>query len=102
MTVTADGVAGRKSTGGAARRSSTSSTRASARRPTQAPAVEHLSRADGAARGKDARAVAPLESQAEFSPGRGRDPVGLLLGQAETRLPELVPVRPGRMLVSPF
>jgi uncharacterized protein (DUF2252 family) len=46
--------------------------------------------------------VAPLESHGEFSPGRGRDPVGLLLGQAASRVPELVPVRHGRMLVSPF
>jgi uncharacterized protein (DUF2252 family) len=64
--------------------------------------VEHLSRADRVARGKDARAVAPLESHAEFSPRAGRDPVGLLLGQAASRVPELVPVRHGRMLVSPF
>jgi len=64
--------------------------------------VEHLSRAERVARGKDARAATPLDSQAEFSPGRGRDPVGLLLGQAESRVPELVPVRHGRMLVSPF
>jgi uncharacterized protein (DUF2252 family) len=64
--------------------------------------VECLSRADRAARGKDARAVAPLESHAEFSPRAGRDPVGLLLGQAASRVPELVPVRHGRMLVSPF
>ena len=28
--------------------------------------------------------------------------VGLLLGQAESRVPELVPVRHGRMLTSPF
>ena len=54
------------------------------------------------ARGKDARAVAPLESHAEFAPAGGRDPVGLLLGQAKSRVPELVPVRHGRMLVSPF
>ena len=46
--------------------------------------------------------MAPLDSHAEFSPGRGRDPVGLLLGQAASRVPELVPVRHGRMLVSPF
>jgi len=46
--------------------------------------------------------VAPLESHAQFSPGPGRDPVGLLLGQAESRVAELVPVRHGRMLVSPF
>jgi uncharacterized protein (DUF2252 family) len=43
-----------------------------------------------------------LEAQAEFRPERSRDPVALLLGQAETRVPELVPVRHGRMLVSPF
>jgi uncharacterized protein (DUF2252 family) len=64
--------------------------------------VEHLSRADRVAKGKDARAVAPVESNAEFSPRPKRDPVGLLLGQAASRVPELVPVRHGRMLVSPF
>ncbi|MHB1431091.1 MAG: DUF2252 domain-containing protein [Streptosporangiaceae bacterium] len=46
--------------------------------------------------------MAPLESHAEFRPARSRDPVGLLLGQAESRVPDLVPVRHGRMLVSPF
>ena len=64
--------------------------------------MEHLSRADRVARGKAARAEAPVDSHAEFRPGRERDPVGLLLGQAESRVPELVPVRHGRMLVSPF
>ena len=72
------------------------------RDPAQTGTVEHLSRADRVARGKEARAVAPLESHAEFTPGRSRDPVGLLLGQAESRVPELVPIRHGRMLVSPF
>jgi hypothetical protein len=43
--------------------------------------------------------VAPLESHAEFRPGGSRDPVALL---PASRLPELVPVRHGRMLVSPF
>ena len=46
--------------------------------------------------------MAPLESHAEFTPDASRDPVGLLLEQAKTRVPELVPVRHGRMLVSPF
>ena len=46
--------------------------------------------------------MAPLESHAEFTPGGSRDPVGLLLGQAGSRVPELVPVRHGRMLVSAF
>jgi uncharacterized protein (DUF2252 family) len=64
--------------------------------------VGQLSRADRVARGKDARTAAPLESHGEFSPGPGRDPVGLLLSQAESRVPELVPIRHGRMLVSPF
>ena len=76
--------------------------RASAGGPAQTGAVEQLSCADRVARGKDARAVAPLESHAEFRPGGSRDPVGLLLGQAASRVPELMPVRHGRMLVSPF
>jgi uncharacterized protein (DUF2252 family) len=54
------------------------------------------------AAGKAARARVPLESHAGFEPGPSRDPVALLLGQAESRVPELVPVRHGRMLVSPF
>jgi uncharacterized protein (DUF2252 family) len=66
------------------------------------PAAEQLSRADREALGKDAQAAAPLESNAEFTPGPGRDPVGLLLEQEKTRVPELLPVRHGRMLVSPF
>ena len=63
---------------------------------------EQLSRADREARGKDARAAAPLESHAEFTPDPSRDPVGLLLEQEKTRVPELLPIRHGRMLVSPF
>ncbi|MGO9161019.1 MAG: DUF2252 domain-containing protein [Streptosporangiaceae bacterium] len=76
--------------------------RAAGRGPARAAAVEQLSRADRAARGKAARTAAPLESHAEFAPDGKRDPVGLLLGQAASRVPELVPVRHGRMLVSPF
>ena len=94
MTVTADRAAARKSR--------SSSTQASGRGPARPGTVEQLSRADRVARGKDARGVAALESHAEFSPGRERDPIGLLLGQAASRVPELVPVRHGRMLVSPF
>src|SRR5664279_4698601 len=67
-----------------------------------AKTVEQLSRADRMAQGEDARAVAPLASHAEFRPEGPRDPVGLLLSQAQSRVPELVPVRHGRMLVSPF
>ena len=76
--------------------------RASGKGSVRAGAVAQLSRADLVALGKDARAVAPLESHAEFAPPGSRDPVGLLLGQAKSRVPELVPVRHGRMLVSAF
>jgi uncharacterized protein (DUF2252 family) len=54
------------------------------------------------AAGKAARRRVPLESHREFAPAPDRDPVGLLLSQAQTRVPELVAVRHGRMLVSPF
>jgi uncharacterized protein (DUF2252 family) len=50
----------------------------------------------------DARVTLPLESLAAVGPDRGRDPIGLLLGQAKSRVPELVPIRHGRMLASPF
>ena len=59
-------------------------------------------RADRRAEGKAARERAPLEAHGEFAATPGRDPVGLLLGQAESRVPELVPIRHGRMLASPF
>ena len=56
-----------------------------------------------AAAGLAARKRTPLDSHAEFADGPGRpDPVAILTGQAATRVPELVPIRYGRMLVSPF
>ncbi len=62
-----------------------------------------LTPAERAARGKEARAAVPRESHAVFDPGPGRpDPIGLLEEQAKARVPELVPVRWGRMVVSPF
>jgi len=71
-------------------------------RSARAGRTGQLTRADRVAQGKDARVQAPLESHAEFAPDGSRDPVGLLLEQARSRVPELVPVRHGRMLVSPF
>ncbi len=64
--------------------------------------VKHLTQAERRTHGKAARAQAPLDAHREFDPASDRDPVGLLLGQAETRVPELIPIRHGRMLVSPF
>ena len=68
---------------------------------TPGPGV-HPAREQSGAAGKAARQLAPLESHRDFSAAASRDPVGLLLGQAKSRVPELVPVRHGRMLVSPF
>ena len=62
----------------------------------------HPARERSAAAGKAARRQAPLGSHRDFSAPASRDPIGLLLRQAESRVPELVPVRHGRMLVSPF
>ena len=62
----------------------------------------HPAREQSVAASKAARQLAPLESHRDFSAAASRDPVGLLLGQAKSRVPELVPVRHGRMLVSPF
>jgi hypothetical protein len=68
---------------------------------TAGPGV-HPAREQSSAAGKAARQLAPLESHRDFSAAASRDPVGLLLGQDKSRVPELVPVRHGRMLVSPF
>jgi uncharacterized protein (DUF2252 family) len=65
--------------------------------------VTHLTVAERVARGKAARQEVPRSLHAHFEPSEVRaDPVELLERQAETRVPELVPIRYGRMLVSPF
>ena len=65
--------------------------------------VQHLSVAERVARGKAARSEVPRADHAKFEPPSSRaDPVALLERQAKTRVPELVPIRYGRMLVSPF
>ena len=72
---------------------------------TRAPleSVAHFTVAERAARGKAARADVPRKSHAEWEPAAVRvDPVELLEEQAKARVEELVPIRYGRMLVSPF
>jgi uncharacterized protein (DUF2252 family) len=70
------------------------------------PSLHDGSNADRArriARGKATRAEVPRESHSEFVPGPDRaDPVALLEGQALTRVPELLPIRYGRMASSAF
>jgi len=70
------------------------------------PAVTKISRLENgedAGRGRAARRTTPRSAHAEWAPAAGReDPVAILRRQAETRLPELLPIRYGRMAVSPF
>jgi uncharacterized protein (DUF2252 family) len=62
-----------------------------------------LTPAERAAGGPPPRAEVPRESHAMFDlPPDRPDPIGLLEQQAKARVPELVPVRWGRMMVSPF
>jgi uncharacterized protein (DUF2252 family) len=63
----------------------------------------HLSVEERKRRGKSARLQAPRSSHAAYVPAAGRfDPVELLADQGASRVPELVPIRYGRMLSSPF
>ncbi|MFI6010148.1 DUF2252 domain-containing protein [Streptomyces sp. NPDC051243] len=62
-----------------------------------------LSPAERAARGKAARARLPRSGHAAFESDEKRpDPIEIIERQSATRVPELVPVRYGRMLESPF
>jgi uncharacterized protein (DUF2252 family) len=65
--------------------------------------IPHPSVDQRRARGQEARLRTPLSSQLHWAPAADRaDPVVLLQEQDATREPDLVPVRHGRMLVSPF
>jgi uncharacterized protein (DUF2252 family) len=65
--------------------------------------IAHLSVDERRAKGKNARERSPLISHSGWVPAVDRsDPVGLLEAQNLTREPDLVPVRHGRMMASPF
>jgi uncharacterized protein (DUF2252 family) len=67
------------------------------------PLEPHLTPGERAARGKAARSEVPRSVHGEWKPPDDRrDPVELLEEQGASRVPELVPIRYGRMLVSPF
>jgi uncharacterized protein (DUF2252 family) len=62
-----------------------------------------LQSGESAERGRAARGSSPRSAHGEWSPSPARrDPVAVLAAQAATRVQELVPIRYGRMLVSPF
>jgi uncharacterized protein (DUF2252 family) len=72
------------------------------RRP-RGPGGQPLTTEERVARGKNARVVAPRSSHGKWTPDVDRpDPVALLEEQGQNRVEELVPVRHGRMLESPF
>jgi uncharacterized protein (DUF2252 family) len=66
-------------------------------------AYAHPTEAERASRGKAARSEVPRRAHGDWSPPPARvDPVAVLEEQDKTRVPELVPIRYGRMLVSPL
>jgi len=70
---------------------------------TTSTVPSHTSVEDRQAIGEQARENTPISSQADWEPAAGRpDPVELLVEQNATREADLVPVRHGRMTVSPF
>src|SRR5215471_8685037 len=81
----------------------TSATRASVAGGRLEAGLGQRTSAERVDRGKAVRAAVPRESHAVFDPASDRpDPVDQLEGQSASRLKELVPIRYGRMLVSPF
>src|SRR5690242_16493419 len=65
--------------------------------------VYHPSFDERRTKGKDARKGTPLDTQDDWAPAADRpDPVALLEEQNASRDADLVPVRHGRMMVSPF
>src|SRR4026209_1781534 len=65
--------------------------------------IKHLSVEDRESRGKELRARTAPSSHAGWKPApKRRDPVSLLEEQNRSREQDLVPVRHGRMMVSPF
>jgi len=62
-----------------------------------------LEPSESAARGRAARRLAPRRAHGDWQPAIDRpDPVTVLSAQAASRVQELVPIRYGRMLASPF
>src|SRR5215471_4733392 len=68
-----------------------------------APPHEALTSDEWRAEGRKRRRSASRSSHAQWSPPKGRpDPVAVLEEQAKTRVPDLMPIRYGRMAASPF
>ena len=68
-----------------------------------APPHEVLTPDEWRARGRERRRSVSRSSHAQWAPPADRpDPVAVLEEQAKTRVPDLIPIRYGRMIASPF
>jgi uncharacterized protein (DUF2252 family) len=68
-----------------------------------APSHEVLTPGEWRAKGSGQRRTVPRSSHAQWAPPADRpDPIAILEEQAKTRAPDLIPIRYGRMAVSPF
>ncbi len=69
---------------------------------TRGRKIRHRSVDERREAGRAQRREVPLAAHASFDVAADRDPIGLLESQTPDRLPDLVPIRYGRMLASPF
>jgi len=68
-----------------------------------APAHEVFTPDEWRAKGRERRSSVSRSSHAQWAPPADRpDPVAVLEEQARTRVPDLIPIRYGRMIASPF
>src|SRR5215468_9094292 len=77
------------------------------RRPTRRyeldTQIKRLTPAERTEKGRKLREQVPRSSHAEFKPAADRpDPVEMLIAQSKGRMPDLIPIRYGRMIESPF
>ena len=104
--------AAKSSSGKSAGRVAAASARADARRTSVADpdppralrrTIEGDTPKETRAAGRTIRQAVPRSAQGDWGAAPGRpDPVALILEQSANRVPDLVPIRHGRMLVSPF
>jgi uncharacterized protein (DUF2252 family) len=96
--------AGSKKTAAATtKKTAAAETKLSAAESTNPTGSAAASREARAAAGKSMRRHVPLEAHAQLDGKSSKsDPVKLLEQQSADRVPELIPIRYGRMLVSPF
>jgi len=73
------------------------------RSSARAPYAQVRTAAERYAAGRALRAKVPRSRHAEWAPSKHRpDPIGMLIAANRSRVPELVPIRYGRMATSPF